>query len=339
MFKVKDEIIKYFYRENLTGCDQLTYIALRTMCDERGVVNGCYYKEIVEMIGYSEGQFYRSLYALEEKGLIDVSDNRKEKTIVIIGNVFSNYEASNQYTDYCDMNLKLYDVEAYKELRAGARRILEYFVFRVLKQKYKTDETIRAKKIKSGEKVHDNNLNSLLYALDKKYAQSEIHMFEKIKNEVFGMDGITFRMFRSYLKELKEAGFISVGYGIDVNGTRYDIITVSAEMLHTPTIEVTEHGVLAQKVRNSKHNHHLHFVKYLCRMFKLVSDKINLANVADLFVQYRIKAEKQQKNLYAVIKTALSSFSKENNCLDSRIIHSLIKRIIAKDYSNTLLVY
>lgn len=339
MYKIKDKIIKYFYKEDLTGCDQLTYILLRNMCDERGIVNGCYYKEIVEMIGYSEGQFYRSLSALSERNLILVSDNRKEKTITVIGNTFTGYEISNKYRDYCNMNLKLYDTNEYRELRAGARRLLEYFVFRVLKKKYKTDERIRNEKKKRGEKVYDNNLNSLEYALDKRSGKSEIHMYETIADEVFGIDGLTLRMFKSYIDELKKAGFISVGYGIDVNGKCYDIITVSAEMLHTPTVEVTERGAVASKVREDKHSLHIHLVKFWCRVFNLVFDKINLYNTADLFFQYTRTAIKSRKNLYAVIKTALSLFSKEYGVLDSKIVHALVKNIMKKDYNNTLLVY
>lgn len=337
MYKIKDIVIQKFYKEDLTGCDQLTYIALRNICDERGIINGCHYKEIVNMIGYSEGQFYRSLNALSKKNLIEVSE-RNEKTVVVIGNKFNNYEVSDKYKNYCDMNLTLYDTEAYKELRAGARRILEYFVFRVLKQKYKTIQKNNVIKKQSGEKVKDNNLNSLLYKTDK-YMKSEIHMYQKIKDEVFGKDGITLRMFKSYLQELKDANFISIGYGIDVNEKKYDIITVSAIMLHTPTIKATEHGVVSEKIRNSKHTHFVHFIKHLCRMFKLSFDTLNLSDVALLLIQYGKKAGEQRKNIYAVMKTAISVFARNYKELDSKIIHSLTKNIISKDYNNTLLIY
>lgn len=340
MNKVKDNSIKQFYKTKLTGCDQLTYKALQSICDERGIVNGCYYKEIVEMLGYCEAQFYRSLYSLEEKGLIDIANSRKEKTITLYGNSFSLHEKNDKYRNYSDLNLKAYDSEHYKELRAGARRILEYFIFRVSKQRFKTDEKIRDIKKRRGEKIYDKNLNSLMYRMDKNM-KSEIHMYNKIRDEVFGADEdvVTFRMFREYIKELKDYGFISVGYGIDVNGKQFDIITVSAELLHTPEIEATERGTVISKKRNSKHNHYVHFVKHICRMFRIDYNNQNMTDVALLLVQYSKKALEAKKNIYAVLKTAISLFARDFNCLDSKVVHALTKKVIAKDYTNTLLVY
>lgn len=339
MYKIKDEIIKYFYREDLTGCDQLTYIALRKICNEEGVVKGCHYKEIVEMTEYSEGQFYRSLNALSERNLITVSDDRGEKTVYIINNKFNNFEKLNKYRSYCDTNLKLYDTKEYKELRAGARRLLEYFVFRVLKQRYKTEEKERRQKKKNGEKLDgDNNTNTLIYTIDKRTGKSEIHMFEKINKEVFS-EGLTLRMYKSYIDELKKSGFISVGYKIDINGRKYDTITVSAVMLHTPNVEVIERGAMQSKEREGKHGFHVHMIKFWCRILKLTFDNINLMNTADLFVQYRKIALQKKKDLYSVMKTAIFNFSENNGLLDSKVIHAIVKKVMAKDYDNSLLIY
>lgn len=323
MLKIRDNIIQKFYKSDLTTTEQLIYKALISICDENGIVKENYYKEIIEMVNCSIAQYYRVIKNLEEKRFIDKLKNKKD--ILIIGNDLSENIRFGKYTDFCDLNLEIFESEKYKKLKAGSRRLLEYFLFRILKCKDKT-------KIKEQLK----NYNSLKY----KYKKNSIHTFNLIKKEVFN-GKLTLRMFKTYLKELVDNKFISIGYGIDINKKKYDIVTILASELKVPTIEIMASGKKSTKQRNSKHKHFVHILKFYLKRYKISSDNFNINNVADLFIQYGKKAKEQRKNIYQVIKTAISNYSCNNSAetLDSRIIHSLVKRILIKDYDNGILIY
>lgn len=314
MHKIKDNIIQKFYRMDLSTIEQLIFRELIYISDENGVIKNNYYKEIIENTGCSTAQYYRAIKKLENKRLIDKIKNTKD--IVIIGNDFDDTKRFKKFTNFCDLNFVLYESREYKQLRAGSRRLLEYFIFRIFKQRKKAER-----------------YNSLKYVYKNR---SLIHSYQLIKNEVFN-GKLSLRMFKIYIKELIKFKFISIGHGIDTNQNKYDIITVLATKLQTPTIEITEKGKRTTKKRNSKHKHYVHILKNYLRQNKIESDTLNINNVAEFFTQYEKKAKENKKNIYQIIKTAINNFTL--SALDSKIVHAIVKKLLAKDYNASLIVY
>lgn len=324
MQKVKDTILKKLYQANLSNYEQLIYQYLIFIADEKGQVKGVYYKEICEYVKCSIAQYYNCIANLETYGLVKIKriGTGAEWNIEVLNNSF---DKEDNYKDFCDLNISLFEKKEYFELRAGARRVLMYLVFRVIKQKYLTQKKLNIK---------NSNSNSLCYALEKN--KSEVHMLEVMSKEI----GIQVRMCKEYLKELKSTKYISIGLCIDINGKNYDVITLLADNLKIPDVEATEKGVVKSKKKGSLHMHIIHTVKYLCRIYKLKYDLLNLTDVALLILQYKNKAMNVGKNIYEVIKTSLSAYKKEGNeNLSSYIVHSILKNVISKDYTNSLLIY
>lgn len=319
MLKIKDTFIQRFYRTDLSNYEQQILLELTFRCDETGSVKGIYYKDIIEKIGCSIAQFYNVLIKLEEKDFILCDKDTTyygDWNIQILSNDFTNDKLQTEkYSKFSNFNLELFNKDELKKQKAGARRLLVYIAFRVLKQKYNQEN----------KGMEENKRNHLKYT-------PKINKYKTISKEI----GITERACKEYAEELSKAGFISIGNNIDVNGKPYDIITLLASVLKTPVVEATTRGKVVPQKRNNLHAHFEHYVKTLCRRNKINTNTLNLTDTAILLMQYKDKALKKGKDIYTIVRNAIKSLSDD---LSSRIIHYIIKELIEKDYNESILIF
>jgi len=77
--------------ECCTGKEIDLIIYLGQYQDESGIVGGIYYRQVMKDIGISESAFYKCLYSLETKGIINIKGEHEHRywTISILNNDFS----------------------------------------------------------------------------------------------------------------------------------------------------------------------------------------------------------------------------------------------------------
>lgn len=319
MLKIKDIFIQKLYRTDLSNFEQQILFELTFRCDETGSVKGIYYKEIIEKIGCSVARFYNVLANLEEKDFILCDRDTTyygDWNIQIFSNDFTNDKLQTaKYSRFSNFNIEMFNKDEFKNLKAGARRLLIYIAFRVLKQKYNQEN----------KGMEENKRNHLKYT-------PKINKYKTMSKEI----GITERACKEYAEELSKAGFISIGNNIDVNSKPYDIITLLASVLKTPVVEATAKGKIVAQKRNNLHAHFEHFVKTICRRNKINTNTLNLTDTAILLMQYKDKALKKGKDIYTIVRNAIKSLSDD---LSSRIIHCIIKELIEKDYNESILIF
>lgn len=322
MYKVKDSFVQKFYKSNLSNYEQCILLELAFRCNEQGEVKGVYYKDIIEEIGCSTAQFYNVLESLESKELIiaDKSNYYGDWNIIVLSNNFEQEKISpDKYSKFSNLNFKLFDSKEFKQLKAGARRVLLYIIFRVLKQKYNEDN----------KGFDENKKNKLRYS-------AKISKYKTIAKEI----GISERACKEYINELIGLKFIHVGNNIDINKKQFDVITLLAAGLKAPSIESTSKGKISPQKRSYLHKHLIHFVKTLCRRYKLITDSLNLVNTSVLIQQYKNIAKKKGKDIYNIVLNAIkSSKSLTSSELSSITVHAIVRELINKDYTESILVY
>ena len=102
MQRIKLEVFKSFFEKDLTGKEIDFIIALSFYQDQRGVIKGVYYKNMMLETGMSTQCFYDCKRSLEEKGVIRSVGIRNDYDITLIGNDFSIYSDE----DYRSGNVK-----------------------------------------------------------------------------------------------------------------------------------------------------------------------------------------------------------------------------------------
>lgn len=317
MLKIKDAFLQRFYRYNLSGFEQMILLELAFRCNDSGTVKGIYYKEITANVGCSIAQFYNILGSLKVKGFIDCrrSTYYGDWDVTVLRNDFT-LGNIGRYDNYSNLNLELFEKKEFRGLRAGARRLLMYFTFRVMKQKY------NEKNIGNEE----NRRNRLKYT-------PKIDKYNTMAKEV----GITQRACKEYVEELVKAGFISVGNKIDINDKEYDVITLLAAVLKTPSIDVAaQGGKRVLQARNHLHKNLIHIVRTICRRSRVYASQDDITDTAMLILQYKAAAEKKHKDIYGIIENAIKSL---NDALSGRVVHSIVKDLLNRNYDESILVY
>lgn len=298
------------YKYNLSRFSLITLLDLINISDEKGQVQ-IYYKDLVDIVQCSEAQFYNVLRDLEEIGIIKRCRNKEYKNeidITIIDNDFT-----NSYRNYVDTNKVFFTERQYREMKAGEIRLYLYFLFRVVKQKYKYNEET------------NNDKNRLFY--------TDTTSYKKIEKQT----GIKSRMVKYYCQLLKTKSCICVGEQIDIKCRKYDVITINKEKTKVPTIFVTEKGKKTEIESKPLHIHWCYYIKNLCRRHGKSYDALNLNDTAILFNQYEKTAMKKNKNIYKVLTNAVLNF--EDTILDSKIIHYIVRSLIALDYTESIIAY
>lgn len=292
------------YRSNLSRTALVALLDLISCQNEAGVVQA-YYKDMVALAGCSTAQYYNVLNDLEDMGFIEKAKNRRYKREMEIAVLENNF--SNGYRDYVDINKTFFTERLYTSMSAGEIRCFLYFLFRASKQKF------------DGY----NDRNKLYYG--KAYA--------KIAKAI----GITKRMLKAYCKELDNKGLICRKKKQDRNETKYDIITLNKEMMHKPTVRVSEKGKRVDAVADPLFQHWKHVLKNLCRRHNKSYDEDNLNDAALLFKQYKKKAEQSSKDIYGVMENAVLNL--KNDILQSKTLHFIVKSLIGLDYAESIIAY
>lgn len=315
MLRIQTQLIQKIYRYDLSRLTNIILLDLIQLSDEKGNVQ-VYYKDIVERAGCSNATFYNVICELQELGFIKCRKNdlyKSELDITILNNDFSNYDYRNG--NYVDINVVLFTERYYAALSAGEIRMILYILMRIKKQGYVNSLTNELKDKKS----------KLLY---------RFNTYKTIAKEI----GITVRMAKIYLKSLIKRKFINFSIHIDINSKKFDIITLSRKLLDVAKIYVTTGGTKTEDNSYLMRTNYLHFIRTLCRRYKIYLPTYDLEDIAMLMKQYRSRATQHNKNIYNVIANALEQI-KNNNIFDTRILHNIVKSLIDRDYAADIVVY
>lgn len=305
MKKLKDELIKKLYKQNMAQDELLFLLHIFQICNKNGVAN-IYYKDISNDIYCSVPNFYRVISNLSNKGLITIkkcSEYKQEITVSVLDN---NFNTKSKIRNYIDLNSKVFDIEILKNFRAGAIRLLLYLIFRVCKQK---------------GTIKNDSFNSL------KYRNIEAICLEM---------GITKRMLFQYFKDLEKANILNISLKTDKNNKVFKLISINSSLLEKPTIEVTEKSKTVTVQENSAHRYYTNIVKNLCRRKQISYDTRNLNDTAILMNQYWQIAVSKKKDILDIIRNVFNNIT---NQLNSIVVHKIIKALINNNLDNKLIVY
>ena len=78
--------------------------------DDLGVIKGVYYKDVLEAIDIAKSTFYKLLYGLEDKGIIDIcwlNEDFSYWSVTVRGNVFDSSKQGGKSNDYSKGYFKL----------------------------------------------------------------------------------------------------------------------------------------------------------------------------------------------------------------------------------------
>ncbi|WP_455938316.1 hypothetical protein [Gemella morbillorum] len=311
MLQIKDKLIQKIYSSDLTKCEIIALIELIKISDEEGITN-VYYKEMVEAIGCNTATFYNAIRSLQEKGFIEYKKDDKFKKEIVVGICDNNFKY-DPYR-YVRMDNVFFCEGMYKNLCAGGIKVMLYLLFRVYKQKF-TPELNSA----------DHEKNRMFYK----------NTYRSIADQL----GITnLRRLKEYIKVLIKSKMIVLGEHIDVNNRKYDIITVSKSILKNHLEKITEKGKKVEQKVTYKQLHFRNCIKNFCRRNKIeITNRSNLNDTAVLMGQYINQAQKDNKDIYILINTAIKKL--KDNILESKNVHFILKALIKKDYNKSVMVY
>lgn len=124
MQRIKLEVFKSFFEKNLTGNEIDFLITLSHLQDDRGIVYGIHYKEMMSETGMSAQAFYDCKRSLQEKGLIEAQKVQNDYDITLIGNDFTiytdeDYRKGNVH--YIKTNCKMFSHNNWKQLKPAQK--------------------------------------------------------------------------------------------------------------------------------------------------------------------------------------------------------------------------
>lgn len=126
MQKLKLNVLEEMFRNNLTNKEINFILHIAKYQDDRGCIEGIYYKDVCEATHMSSQKFYDSMRSLEEKGIIAVTKNDyTDWDITICNNDFSYYTQEDyeegRVSPYINVNHALFSNEKFLNLKAGAK--------------------------------------------------------------------------------------------------------------------------------------------------------------------------------------------------------------------------
>lgn len=115
--------------ENCTKKEIDFIIYIGQFQDEEGIVKGIDYKEVMSNIGISKSTFYKLLYGLEDKGIIEISILNIDYgywEVKIIDNVFASQEDYKK--GYIKLNYRVLHSAAFKALTKSEKIIVIHII-------------------------------------------------------------------------------------------------------------------------------------------------------------------------------------------------------------------
>lgn len=326
MQKIKDELIKKLYRLDMNSKYTLIImLELLNMADAKGEVE-VYYKEMTDRIGCAVSTFYDDLHELADMGFIKIrkADYKSDIHIQIQGNDFTKDGA---YSDYVNTNSIFFSEGLYRSLGAGAIKTYLFLMYRVLKAGAKDD-----KKTAGDSRAERNKLR---YNKSTSHAKIAIQIgLCPLNTNPNRVEYRCLRAVKKYLEELIKNKLITQGSALKNDKGTY--ITVEKWALLTPVIELTEKGSVRKTSAKPLFLNWQHIVKTICRRCKKTVDPQNLRDTAILINQYEGAAQKEGRDILAILRNAISDMQKD--ILDSKAVHSIVRKMISKDYSYDLLI-
>lgn len=178
MQRIKLGVFKNLFGKNLTGNEIDFIITLSHLQDERGVVCGLYYKEMMQETGMSAQAFYDCKKSLQEKGIISVQKGINDYDITLIGNDFSGY-TNDDYkagrVPYLKTNCNLFASKNWKLLKP-AQKLLAMDLLHI--SNASSGRTHRIGRAKFIEKYADTDKTQGLLGINARTLQKYIKMLK-----------------------------------------------------------------------------------------------------------------------------------------------------------------
>lgn len=217
MQRIKLDVFKRLFDKKLTGNEIDFIITLSHLQDDRGVVCGLHYREMMKETGMSAQAFYDCKKSLEKKGIICVNRVMNDYDITLIGNDFSQYTDSDYqtgYISYVKTNCKMFSDCNWKKLKP-AQKLLAMDLLNIHKaSKGRTYRIGREKffqKYANGTAADGTERKGLLdiseRTLQKYLKLLKLYFYIGIK------DGMYFITLRSYFSEESVMSENDVAYG------------------------------------------------------------------------------------------------------------------------------
>lgn len=310
MRQITDKLLQSLYRIDLSKYEYITLIELLQACDASGKVV-VHYSDIVDKVGCSIATFYNSINNLEKLSFISKGKNeiKSEIEITIKDNYFCDDHTDSNYVN---LNITFFESKLYKQLSAGGIRLFFYLLFRVSKAKHSPNPS------------------------NKNQGKNKLSFNDSYKS-ISDSIGITIRMLKIYIKELKDNDIICFAEKKVFYGKRYhDVITVAHKVLSRATINVTTKGVIKNLPCPRYHSYFKHIINVLCRRANIYADNQNIEDAAMLMTQYNNTAKKKNKDICKIIQSAFRNL--QESVLDSRILHAIIKQLVHKNYEESIIL-
>lgn len=303
MQKIKRELYDKIIQSNLSKLEISLLFYLAKRCDAHGEVKGIYYAEVSEEIGCYVATFYDIRNSLLEKGFITCTKNNSaDIDMTLIGNSFMDENGQEEYKNYIDINIAIFQDQNFFKLKAGAIKVAMELIKRVAAQ-----EGITAS-------------NSLYWnAEDAEKRRKLFYKHGNIQLTLAKCIHVGVRMIQKYLTLLQKW----IGTYQSKEGS-HDVITVMKSALG-----YEEYQVSPKKKKRSYAERvtYLHFVKTICRRNKIKAEEQHLSDTADLIRQYATKAKESSKNIFLQISKAI--LYTRTNMLNSYNVHSTLRRLLA----------
>lgn len=254
MQKLANKIIDKMLAATLNSKEIDFFIYISRFQDERGHISGVHYKDVCENMHMSYQEFYNVKQSLEENGFIRCEKtNRIDHDITILGNVYAGREQEYLSEGYVNTNHNIFNHPDFFTMKAGAKLLALKFV-------------------------------QLGFAGTSGRYEIGVKRFYDKYTELLG---VTRRVIRSYLKELKD--FFSIG----IKDKKYYI---------TPKKIVRKRAYAKTEMMNYRE----HNVDVICRRNRIKVKSKERQKVIDLLAQYKNIAPAMGKNPVDALARAVS---------------------------------
>lgn len=292
MQKLANSILTKMINAHLTGYEIDFVLYISKFQNVHGVVPGVYYKEVMAALGLSTQQFYNIKKSLIEKGIIK-SEKKSyyDHDITIIGNDSS--EKGYLKQGYINTNKSVLSSAKFKKLKPNAKLMALDLI--------KITETTSKKQRTKSFKIQVGKL------------------YQKYKT----FFGVTERVVRRYLKELKEL------FTIGIKDHLY-YITPKSGLLDSRS------GLFEREQKTEIENENENEIRTICRRKRVNTDEDSITSVAKLIEQYRSTAKNLKKDILDIIHSSIErSIDKRNQSksvpgkfLKPKLVHVWIRALL-----------
>lgn len=290
MQKIKRDLYDRLILEKLSKLELAFIFLLAKNCDENGNVEGIYYAETSKKLNCSEAMFYLLRDSLEKKKFISwTKNNSADIDVKLLGNEFTVDENNEiEYKEYIDINIEIFNEPKFFECKAKAIQLMLYIVKCVASKGAITLANTKS----ANPRIAQSKRTIWTDDIDKKY------------KELASLLGVTRRAIKEYIIDL--AKWMEVKKSNDnVTNDKHkdkDIIVVLKDALIKPKYQANKNSKKNEKNIYPERYRYLHFISTIVRRNKIISDKNNISDIADLIFQYIKISKDKNKDIFTIIK-------------------------------------